>query len=459
MKIIVCGAGQVGSGIARQLSSEENDVTIIDQSPELISKINETLDVKAFVGVPSHPSVLEEAGAKYADMIIAVTTSDETNMMVCQVADSLFKMHTKIARIRHQNYLNPIWKNLYRKENLPIDYIISPEKEVAQAIMNRLHVPGAMDMIPFANGKLRVIEVRTATSCALINLPLVQVREILLDLSVSIIGLVRNDQFILPDKKETLKSGDAVFFVTGVEHVTEAMKIFGHKEKEARRVLIIGGGNIGFFLAQDLENEEHDINAKLIEINTERAEYIASKLTKTIVINGDALDEEILLEANIENTETVISVSNDDEVNILSSLLSKRSGCDRVITLINKGTSYASLMSSLGIDVIVNPRETTVSSILQHIRKGKVKAAHSICGGAAEIIEVEAPENSAVVGQTIDGIGIPKGAIIGAISRGEKVIIPRGDETVEEGDRILILSTLSDIKKVDEIFSESQDYF
>lgn len=459
MKIIVCGAGQVGTGIARQLASEDNDVIIVDQSVELIQKINETLDVKAFVGIPSHPTVLEDAGAREADMIIAVTTSDETNMIVCQVAHSLFGMHTKIARVRHQNYLNPIWKDLYRKDHLPIDYIISPEKEVAQAIMNRLHVPGAMDMIPFADEKLLVVEVSCTSTCALINLPLIQVREILLDLNVSVIGLVREEQVILPDKKETLKGGDAIFFATSKENVSEAMKIFGHKEKEARKVLIIGGGNIGLFLAEALEQEEHDIKAKLIEIYKDRAEYIASKLTKTVVLNGDALDQEILSEANIENTETVISVSNDDEVNILSSLLAKRSGCDRAITLINKSTSYSPLMSSLGIDVIVSPRETTVSSILQHIRKGKVKSAFSICSGMAEIIEVEAVDNSSVLGQTVAGIGMPKGSIIGAMIREDEVIIPREDEIIALGDRILVLCMLEDVKKVDAIFSERQDYF
>lgn len=460
MKIIVCGAGQVGTGIARQLASEDNDVTVIDSSPEAIQKINENLDVQTFIGVPSHPTMLEASGARDADMIIAVTTSDETNMIVCQVAHSLFNMHTKIARIRHQNYLQPIWKDLYRKDHLPIDFIISPEREVAEAILNRLHVPGAMDMIPFASGLLRVIEVSCESTCALINLPLMQVRDILLDLNVSIMGLVRDEQFIIPEKKETLMAGDAIFFVTGEENVSEAMKIFGHKEKEARRVLLIGGGNIGLFLAEALEKDElHDINVKLIEVVKKRAEFIASQLSDTVVINGDALDQQILLEANIENTETVISVSNDDEVNILSSLLAKRFGCDRTITLINKSKSYSPLMSSLGIDVIVNPRETTVSSILQHIRKGKVKAAYSICSGAAELIEVEAFANSSVVGQSINNIGLPKGAMIGAIAREEEVIIPHEEDTIQEGDRILIMSLLSDVKKVDAVFSERQDYF
>lgn len=459
MRIIVCGAGQVGTGIARQLTSEDNDVIIIDENPEIIKKVNEGLDVKAFVGVPSHPTVLQEAGAETADMIIAVTTSDETNMVACQVAHSLFNMHTKVARIRNQNYLHPMWKDLYRKDHLPIDYIISPELEVANAIMNRLHVPGAMDMIPFAEGKVLVIEVRCSSTCALINLPLSQVRDILIDLNVSIVGLMRENSFMMPDKKETLQTGDAVFFITSKEHVTEAMKIFGHKEKEARKILIIGGGNIGMFLAEKLEHEEMDINAKLIELNRARAEYVASRLQDTIVINGDALDNEILLEANIEHTETVISVSNEDEVNILSSLLAKRYGCARSIALINKSTSYSPLMSSLGIDVIVNPRETTVSSILRHIRKGKVRAAHSICGGEAEIIEVEAFHNSSVIGKAINNIGLPQGAIIGAIMRQGKVIIPKETDIIKEGDHVLLLSILSQVKKIDTIFSARQDFF
>ncbi len=459
MKIIVCGAGQVGTGIARQLAQEENDVTVIDTSPEHIQKINDSLDVKAFIGTPSYPGVLENAGAADADMLIAVTLSDEINMISCQVAHSLFGVPVKIARIRHQSYLQPMWKDLYRKDHLPIDYIISPEREVANAIMNRLHVPGAMDMIPFVDGLIKVIEIRCSRKCGLIGMSLTNIREILMDLNVSIIGMVRDDTFIVPSKKDELHADDALFFVTSDEHVKAALKIFGHEEKEARRVLIVGGGNIGFYIAQYLENEEHDINAKLVEISKERAEFIAGQLNKTTVIHGDSLDHEITGEAGIDTAEAVISVTNDDEVNIFSALIAKRAGCQRAIVLTNKSASYASLINTLGIDVTVSPREITVSSILQHVRRGKVRAAHSICGGAAEIIEAEVFSNSSLIGQTIESLDLPRAVIIGAIVREETVIIPRPQDVLQEKDRILLLSETSQLKKVDKLFSSRQDYF
>ncbi|NDF11752.1 MAG: Trk system potassium transporter TrkA [Proteobacteria bacterium] len=459
MKVIICGAGQVGTSIARQLAREDHDVTIIDNSASQIEKINDTLDVKAYVGQPSHPSVLEQAGIGDTEMIIAVTASDEVNMVICQVASSLFGVPTKVARVRHQNYLQPAYENLYRQDNLPIDYIISPETEVAKAIMNRMQVPGAMDMIPFADGRLRVIEIRCSRTCGLIGMGLTQIREVLMDLNVSIIGLVRNEEFIIPNKTDELKPDDALFFVTGEKYVKAAMKMFGHEEREARRIVIVGGGNIGLSLAQQLEAEEQSLNIKLIEVNKERAEFITEQLTKTIVINGDALDQEILSEANVQAAETIIAATNDDEVNIFCSLIGKRAGCQRAIALVNKSAAYSSLVSALGVDIVVNPREITVSTILQHVRSGKVRAAHSICGGAAEVIEAEAFPNSTLIGQTIRGLNLPQGVLIGAIERGEKIIVPHNDEVIQVNDRILLLSITSQLKKVDRIFSSRQDYF
>jgi trk system potassium uptake protein TrkA len=459
MRIIVCGAGQVGMGIARQLASEENDVIVIDNNPDAIQRVNDTLDVKAIVAFPSHPNVLEDVGAKDADMIIAVTLSDEVNMIVCEIAHALFGVPTKIARIRNQNYLMPAWKDLYRQDHVPIDFIISPEREVAKAIVNRMHVPGAMNMIPFVDGRVKVIEIRCSRTCGLIGMPLPQVREILLDLNVSIIGLVRGDRIIIPTKSDVLEPYDALFFVTDEKDVRAAMKMFGHEEREARRIVIVGAGNIGLYLAEHLETDYQQVNVKLIEMNRERAEFVASQLNKTIVINGDALDHEILSEANIESSETVIAVTNDDEVNIFASLIAKRSGCQRCITLVNKSTAYSTLISTLGIDVVVNPREITVSSILQHVRSGKVRAAYSICGGQAEIIEAEAFEGSSLVGKTVSALDLPQGVVIGMIARGDKIIVPKDDEMIAEGDRIIVMSLTTQLKKVDKIFSDRQDYF
>ncbi len=459
MKIIICGGGQVGVGIARQLAGEGNDVTIIDPNPEIIQKINDTLDVSAIRGVPSHPPILESAGAADAEMIIAVTLSDEINMVVSQVAHSLFNIPVKIARIRHQNYLNPIWKDMYRQDHLPIDYIISPEKEVADAIINRLHVPGAMDSIPFGGERMNVVEVRCMDNCPLLNEPINHIYERFDNLRVSILGILRREMLIVPDPTEKIRAGDEIFFVADSQHLSKVMPLFGHEEKEAHRVLIIGGGNIGLFIAKALENEDTDINAKVIELNTDRAEYIATKLEHTTVINGSSLDQEILFEANIESIDTVIAVTNGDEVNILSSLLCKQYGAKMAFALINNSRSYSSLVGSLGVDVVINPREMTVSTILQHIRKGKVRAAHSICGGVAEILEIEAVNNSAIVDRTIADLHLPRGVRIGAILRHDEVIVPDDKTTILVNDRIILLSITSQLAKVDRIFSAKIDYF
>lgn len=459
MRIIVCGAGQVGSSIARQLSMEGNDVTVIDQSPEQIQKINDTLDVKAQVGFASHPTVLEEVGAENTDMIIAVTLSDEINMVACQVAHSLFNIPTKIARIRSQNYLKPEWMRLYRHDHLPIDYIISPEVEVARAVMHRLHVPGAVDTIPFAEGKVKVIGMRCTLDCPMINMPIHRVQKRLEEAEVSVLGLLRDDNFLIANTDLELLEDDELYFVCDTKNVQKAMAMFGHEEREARRVIIIGGGNVGLFLAEQLEQEENDIKVKLIELDKQRAEFVAEKLEKTTVINGSALSQEILDEANVSVAETVIAVSNDDEVNILSSLLAKRFGCKRVVTLVNNASSYSPLTSSLGIDVAINPREITVSSVLQHIRKGRIVSVHSVCKGKAEVIEAEAVEASAVVGKRIEDLNLPAGIIIGIVVRGEAVLLPDEDLVIRAGDRIVILSQAKMVSKVEKIFSVKFEFF
>jgi len=459
MKIIVCGAGQVGLGIVRQLVKEENSVTVIDPVPEQVQRVNDTLEVTSFVGYPSHPTVLEKAGAADAEMIIAVTMSDEINMIVCQVAHSLFNIPIKVARIRHKNYLQPMWKDLYRHDHLPIDYIISPEREVAHAIMNRLHVPGAIDTIPFAEEKINVVELRITEDCPMMGQTIARVHDHCSHLVMAIAGIKRQENFIIPDDHETLQQGDEIFFVVDTVSIRKVMSIFGNEAREARRVLIIGGGNIGFFIAQELESEGLGMSAKIIEINKERAEYIASQLQQVTVIHGSSLEQEILFEANVESTETVIAVSNDDEVNLLSSLLCKRFGAQRAFTLINKGRSYGPLVASLGIDVTIDPREMTVSSILQHTRRGKVRAAHAICGGAAEIIETELGMHSSLVGRTIEDIEIPSGVRIISVYREGKVLVVQQDTAFRERDRLIVVVLTTHLRKFDRIFSARMDYF
>lgn len=458
MKVIVCGAGQVGFNIAHYLAAENNDVTVIDQRPELIRKVSDTLDVQVVLGFASHPLVLEQAGAADADMLIAVTAADEVNMVACQVAHSLFNVPTKIARVRSQSYLQPIWANLFSREHLPIDVIISPEIEVARAITRRLEVPGAIDVIPLANDKVRLIGVRCTEECPLINTPLRQLTVLFPDLAIVIIGIVRDGKALVPTGEDQMHEGDEVYFVVDTTHVDRALAAFGREDKEARRIIIFGGGNIGLFLAQQLEEAHPGISIKVIEANKERAEFIAKSLNHTVVLNGDVLDPEILEEASVSAAEAVVAVTNDDETNILAGLLAKRYGCQRTLTLINKGT-YSALVGPLGIDVVISPRAITVSNILQHVRRGRIHAVHSLHEGFGELIEADALETSSLVGKPLRDVKLPAGVLLGAVVHNGQVISPRGNTVIQPGDRVILFATADAVKKVEKMFSVRLEYF
>ncbi len=457
MKVVICGAGQVGYHIASYLASEQNDVTVIDQAPELIARVNETLDVQAFVGNASQPDVLESAGAADADMIIAVTFADEVNMVACQVAHSLFNVPTKIARIRQQSFLEPVWADLFSRDHMPIDVIISPEIEVAQAISRRLAVPGAFDMIPLAEDKVRVIGVRCTEDCPIVHTPLRQLTELFPDLHIVVVGIVHEENAFIPKSTDQMFPGDEVYFVADTDHVPRALAAFGYEEQEAHRMVIIGGGNIGLNLAKVIEATP-DMTARIVERDQVRARKIASMLPDTMVTWGDGLDAEILEEINIRSADTVVAVTDDDETNILGSLLAKRYGVERTIALANK-TTYSSLVTTLGIDVLVNPRAITVSTILQHIRRGRIRAVHSLRDGFGEIIEAEALETSPLVGSQIREGKLPSGVIIGAIVRDGEVIIPRGDTDVRARDRVILLATAGSVKKVEKLFAVRLEFF
>jgi trk system potassium uptake protein TrkA len=299
MKVVICGAGEVGSNIARYLATETNDVTVVDQSPELIRRLSESLDVKGLVGHASQPDVLERAGIEDADMIIAVTFTDEVNMIACQVAHSLFGVPTKIARIRSQSYLQPMWSKMFTRDHLPIDVVISPEVEIARAVTRRLEVPGAMDVIPLSDDKVRLIGVRMTEDTPLINTPLRQLTSLFPEMQIIIVGIKRGDTSIIPHAEDEMFPGDDVYFVVASDQCERAMSAFGHEEAETRRAVIFGGGNVGLFLAQELEREHPEINVKIIEINRERAEVVSAALKNTVVINGNILDPEILFETGV----------------------------------------------------------------------------------------------------------------------------------------------------------------
>lgn len=458
MKVIVCGAGQVGFNIAKHLSEQHNDVTVIDSSRKLIRKINESLNVQAIVGHASDPTILAQADAADAELLVAVTQSDEVNMVACQVARSLFNISTNIARIRNQSYLKPMWADLFTRQNMPVDVIISPEIEVAEALCRRIEVPGAFNMIPLVDDKVRVLGLRLSEQCPVIDTPLRQLTELFPTLSTTVLAVVRDEKIFVPKSDDHLEAGDLIYTAVACENTDRTMKVFGHEEEEARRVVIVGGGNVGLNLAVLLEARHPEITIKLIEIHEDRANEVAEKLDRTVVLRGDALDREMLIEASISSAETIVAVADDDEVNILSSLLAKREGCPRAITLINNPI-YGPLLGSLGIDIALDPRETTVSTILRHIRKGRIRDLHSIQNGKAEIIEAEVLDSSDLVGKSISDLKLQAHVRVGMIVRGDVAITPKSSTVFEPGDRVVMLTLADAVRQVEQMFSARAEFF
>jgi len=458
MNIIICGAGRVGFTIAKILSEQGHSITIIDQSSEDIQKIDDLLDVKSIVGKGTYPSILEKANASEADMIIAVTRNDEINMLICQIAFSIFNVQKKIARIRSQDYLNPKFTRVYNKENLPIDVIISPEIEIAKSIQRKLEAPGALDNVPFADNKIRLVEILINDKCPIINIKLNDLTKKFPKLDANIMGVVRDDKFIILKKTDKIIKGDKAYVVINASQMKETLVAFGHNEKISNKILIIGGGNIGFNLAKNLEESFDSARVKIIEKNKERAEFIASELNNTIVINGDALDEEVLMEANLEEVQTVLALTNDDEDNLMVSVLVEKFTNDkndinekRTMALINK-PNYALLQSSLKIDDFIDPRMNTVSSILKHVHKGTVENAYSILNGEYEVIEAEIIESSELVNKELKNANLPDEIRIGAVLREKEVIIPRSNFVFKKEDIIVLLAKKDFLHVVENMF-------
>jgi trk system potassium uptake protein TrkA len=454
MNIIICGAGRVGYSICSQLSKQGHSVTVIDKNGPDIQNINDNLDAKGIVGIATYPSVLEKADAASADMIIAVTRNDETNMIVCQVAHSLFNISRKIARIRSKEFLKPIWKGLFTKENLPIDIIISPEFEVAKSLYRKLEAPGAIDNIPFADDLVRLLEIQIDEKCPVINTALSKLTEIFSDLDANVIGVIRQDKFLILKKTDKLIREDKAFILTNSKQVNRTLSIFGKEESFTKNILIIGAGNIGLDLAKMLEDSETPPRIKIVEKNSERAEFIASELNNAIVIKGDGLDENILKESNLDEVDTVLALTNDDEVNIMSSLLCKKKGIKRTISIANS-TNYALLQSSLKLDDIVDPRMTTVSTILKHVHKGKIESVYTLDNGDYEVIEAKILETSELLNTSLSKAKIPEGIKIGIIVRDKKVIVPNKETSFELNDRVILLASRDQLEKVEQLFKIS----
>ena len=455
MNIIICGAGRVGYTIAKLLSEQDHSITVIDQSSEDIQKINEDLDVKSIVGKATFPSVQEKANAEEADMIIAVTRSDEINMLICQIAFSVFRISKKIARIRSQEYLDPKFSKVYSIENLPIDVIISPEVEIAKSIQRKLEAPGALDNVPFADNKIRLLEIDVDDNCPLVDIKLEDITKKFSKLEANILGVIRNEKFIFLKKKDVMKKHDKAYVIINSSQMQLTLDAFGHSEKISKKFLIIGGGNIGFNLAKSLENSMDEARIKIVEKNKERAEHIANNLNNSLVINGNGLEEDVLKEANIEDAETVLALTNDDEDNLMVSVLVEKFSKDkRTMALINK-PNYSLLQNSLKIDDLIDPRMNTVSSILKHVHKGTIETAYTILNGEFEVIEAEIIDSSELINKELKNSNLPDDIRIGAVLRKNDIIIPTSKFIFEKKDIVVFLAKRDQLTLVERLFQIS----
>ena len=452
MNIIICGAGRVGFTIAKLLSEQNHSITVIDQSSEDIQKINETLDVKAIVGKATSPAILEKANISEANMIIAVTRNDEINMLICQIAYSLFKTPKKIARIRAQEYLDPKFAQLFNKENLPIDFVISPEIEIAKSIHRKLESPGASDNVPFANNNIRLLEIQVDERCPINNIKLNELTKKFPKLNANILGVVRNNEFIFLKKNDVMKKNDNAYVAINASQIQDTLEAFGHNYPISKKILLIGGGNIGYNLAKYIEASPNDTRLKIIEKNKTRAEYLASELSNTIIINGDGLDEEVLKEANLDESETVIALTNDDEDNLMVGVLVEKFSQNKRTMVLTTKPNYSLLQTSLNIDDLIDPRMNTVSSILKHVHKGTIESAYSILNGEYEVIEAEIIDTSDLINKELKNADLPDEIKIGAVLRDKEVIIPRSNYIFKKNDIVVFIAKKDQIPVVENLF-------
>jgi trk system potassium uptake protein TrkA len=391
-------------------------------------------------------------------MIIAVTLHDEVNMIAAQVAGTLFDVPTKIARVRSQTYLKKEWAKLYSRGGMGIDYIISPEREVGEMVLRRLSLPGAFDTVTFADGTVTSIGLTCDADCPVLDTPLRQLSELFPDLPAVVVGLQRRGRLIVPHSDDHIAEGDDVYLVTPTDQVNRTLKIFGQAETPTRRVVIAGGGHIGLYVARELERRHSGVKVKVIEANRTRAVEIADHLERTVVLHGSALSEELLREAEISSADTILAITNDDQVNILASALAKQLGAQRSLCLVNS-SGYANLIRSFDIDSEINPRVVTVSRILQHVRRGRIRAVHSIGDGGGELMEAEALETAPVIGKALKDLPRLEGVRVGAILRAGKVIIPDGDTQIQVKDRVVLFATAESVREVEQLFRVSIEFF
>jgi trk/ktr system potassium uptake protein len=458
MRVIICGAGQVGYGIAERLSAEGNEVTVIDRNAELVQRIRDTLDARGVHGHGSHPDALAAAGAEQADMLIAVTQVDEVNMTACQVAHSIFGVPTRIARIRAQAYLRSEWSDLFARNHLPIDVIISPEVEVGDLILQRIRHPGASEIVDFEDGKVSVIAIDVAEDCAVIDTPLNQLTELFPNLKATVMGVRRDGQMMVLKTRDQLLAGDQAYVAVTKGQVERVLGLFGRDERPPSRIVIGGAGNIGRYVARKLEEGGDGVSVRLIEGDRAKAQAAAEELGASIVIYGDALSEDIMHEVDVRDTHMYLGLTNDDETNILSSVMASELGCPTTVALVNHA-QYPRYAKRLGVDAFINPRTVTVSRILRHVRRGRIRGVYTLQNGDAELLEAEALDTSPLVGKQLRHVDIDPGVRIGAVIRGDEVIMPSGDMKVEAGDFVIVFSLAASVREVEQMFRVSIDFF
>ena len=456
MKILILGAGQVGTSVAEVLASEASDITVIDTDSSKLDALRDRLDIGTVQGEAAHPEVLASAGAEDADMILAVTNSDEINMIACQVAYTLFHTPTKIARVRSVGYLSH--PQLFTQESLPVDVLISPEQLVTDYVQRLIEYPGALQVLDFAGGKVQLVAVKAYYGGPLVGHELKELREHMPGIDTRVAAVYRRGHAIVPEGNTVIEADDEVFFIAAKRHIRVVMKELRRLDKPVKRIILAGGGNIGMRLAKALEGK---YQVKLIDHNPERSKKISEELEKTLVLFGDAADEELLLDENIDHTDVFCAVTNDDEANILSAMLAKRLGAKKVMALINRA-AYVDLVQSGIIDIAISPQQATIGSLLTHVRRGDVSAVHSLRRGAAEAIEAVAhgdKVSSRVVGRAIEDIDLPPGTSIGAIVRGDEVIIAHHDTVIEAEDHVILFVVDKDrIPEVERLFQVSATF-
>ncbi|MGY6533807.1 MAG: Trk system potassium transporter TrkA [Pararhodobacter sp.] len=459
MKIIICGAGQVGWQIARQLAGEANEVSIVDSNPALVRRATDTLEVQGVIGFASHPSVLEEAGARDADMIIAATHADEVNMITCQVAHSVFDVTRKIARLRTQDYLDPRFSTLFRRDQLPIDVIINPEQEVSRAALRRIAAPSTFDVQDFLDGRVQLAGIALEEDCPVLSTPLHQLTELFSTLKAMVVGVRRGERLFAPEPRDQLFAGDQVYVIAQREDLARTLQVFGKPQTRQERLVLIGAGNVGLSVARALESQPDRVRTRMIERDRGRAERAADALERTIVLHGDGMDDAMLAEAEVERADVVLALTDDDKTNLLSCVRAKAMGCRLAIALVND-PSMVPLMGSLGIDAHISPRATTVSSILRHVRHGRVRSIYAIGDGEAEVIEAQVLSTSSLAGRTIATADLPEGVLIGAIMKpGGTLVRPRGNTELTAGDVLVLFALKTDVPAVERLLQVSVEWF